>query len=129
MVKRFRFDIFDQNIKSFLKKIRSWTRFNKDHNRIPWVLVRELKPKFTKALKILTDKVGASSMGDYLEFGVCEGTSLVCMFQALTELKLNDVRMFGFDSFEGFPAIAAIDIENELQPGDAPAAYHRRPNG
>ena len=26
--------------------------------------------------------------------------------------------MFGFDSFEGFPAIAAIDIENELQPGE-----------
>ncbi len=57
-------------------------------------------------------------MGDYLEFGVCEGTSFVCMFQALTELKLNHVRMFGFDSFEGFPAIAAIDIENELQPGE-----------
>ena len=26
--------------------------------------------------------------------------------------------MFGFDSFEGFPAVAAFDIENELQPGE-----------
>ena len=40
------------------------------------------------------------------------------MFQALTALKLNDVRIFGFDSFEGFPATAAFDIENELQPGE-----------
>ena len=119
MAKRFKFDIFYRKVKAFqLKKVRSWTRFNKDHNAIPRVLVRELNPKFTKALKVLTDKVGAGGMGDYLEFGVCEGTSLVCMFQALKALKLNDVRMFGFDSFEGFPAIAAIDIENELQPGE-----------
>ena len=118
MTQRFRFDIFFQNIRAFPKKVISWIKLDKDHNRIPRILVRELKPKFTKALKVLTDTVGASSVGDYLEFGVCGGTSLVCMFQALKELKLNDVRMFGFDSFEGFPAIAAIDIENELQPGE-----------
>ena len=118
MTQRFRFDIFYQRIKAFLKRVSSWIGFNKDHNRIPRVLVRELKPNFTKALAVLTDKVGASKVGDYLEFGVCGGTSLVCMFQALEELKLHHVRIFGFDSFEGFPPIAAIDIENELQPGE-----------
>lgn len=62
--------------------------------------------------------MGASNIGDYLEFGVFQGTSLNCMYQTLVELKLDDVRLFGFDSFKGLPRIAAIDIENELQPGD-----------
>jgi O-methyltransferase len=118
MRKIFRFDIFYQNIKAIPKKVISWINFDKDHNRIPRILMRELKPKFTKALQVLTDTVGASSVGDYLDFGVCGGTSLACMFQALKEMKLNDVRLFGFDSFEGYPVIAAIDIENELQPGE-----------
>jgi len=84
------------------------------------LLVRpdELQPKFRKAAEFLIKNVGASNIGDYLEFGVFQGTSLNCMYQTVKEAKLHNVRFFGFDSFKGLPPIAAIDIENELQPGD-----------
>lgn len=41
--------------------------------------------------------------GDYLEFGVSRGTSLACMHRVLVTQGLDDVRLIGFDSFEGFP--------------------------
>ncbi|MBI4130146.1 class I SAM-dependent methyltransferase, partial [Candidatus Roizmanbacteria bacterium] len=43
--------------------------------------------------------------GDYLEFGVFNGTSMLCMHRALKKLGISSVRMFGFDSFEGLPTI------------------------
>ena len=51
----------------------------------------------------------ASSLGDYLEFGVYHGTSLSSMYEARRELGLGHMRLFGFDSFEGLPASAATE--------------------
>jgi O-methyltransferase len=33
-------------------------------------------------------------------------------------MQLHHPRLFGFDSFAGYPTVAAIDNENMLQPGD-----------
>lgn len=41
--------------------------------------------------------------GDYLEFGVSRGTSMACMYNALRRAGLENVRLLGFDSFEGLP--------------------------
>jgi O-methyltransferase len=41
--------------------------------------------------------------GDYLEFGVSRGTSLACMHKVLVTRGLDEVRLIGFDSFEGMP--------------------------
>lgn len=49
------------------------------------------------------------ALGDYLEFGVYAGASLTCMDQALKDLELNSVRLFGFDSFEGLPKAAKTE--------------------
>lgn len=46
---------------------------------------------------------GGHVFGDYLEFGVSRGTSLACMHRVLVTQGLDDVRLIGFDSFEGFP--------------------------
>jgi hypothetical protein len=51
----------------------------------------------------LIQEVGRENVGDYLEFGVFNGTSLHCMHSNLAELGLNHVRLFGFDSWEGLP--------------------------
>ncbi len=121
ILKIFRFDILYRiTIKRFLpKKMIKWVRTQSlKYDPPPLVTVRELQPKYKKACEFLTNQIGAQNIGDYLEFGVCYGTSLNCMFQTLKEMKLAHVRLFGFDSFEGLPAIAAIDIENELQPGE-----------
>jgi hypothetical protein len=45
--------------------------------------------------------------GDYLEFGVSRGTSIVCMARALSAAGLKKVRLIGFDSFLGMPPEAA----------------------
>src|SRR5687768_4046277 len=41
--------------------------------------------------------------GDYLEFGVFKGASLLYAQQRADELKLGAMRFIGFDSFEGLP--------------------------
>ncbi len=56
-------------------------------------------------------------LGDYLEFGVSRGTSLACVHAVLRRLGLDQVRLIGFDSFEGMPADAAAE-------GWAKGLYH-----
>lgn len=63
----------------------------------------ELQPQFHQALRCLKEKVGADAIGDYLEFGVFRGASLMLMHQELLRENLSKVRLFGFDSFEGLP--------------------------
>lgn len=60
--------------------------------------------------------------GDYLEFGVYKGDSLLKMDRYVKEVvrvfggnngamdNLRNMRFFGFDSFEGFPKASEIDI-------------------
>ena len=69
----------------------------------PLVPHEELMRVFRRGLTHLRDEHGAASIGDYLEFGVYYGDSLICMYRALEELGLDHVRLFGFDSFEGLP--------------------------
>jgi O-methyltransferase len=64
---------------------------------------RELTQFYRTGLGYLVDKHGAEGLGDYLEFGVYNGTSLISMHRALAEAGLDHVRLFGFDSFEGLP--------------------------
>jgi O-methyltransferase len=74
---------------------------------------KELTEFYRAALQRLVEKQGAAAIGDYLEFGVYNGTSLICMYRALTQLGLDHVRLFGFDSFEGLPP----DEEGHWGPG------------
>jgi predicted O-methyltransferase YrrM len=76
-----------------------------------------LSDKYREVLLLLAERRGASSLGDYLEFGVYNGTSLICMHRVLGELGFNNIRLFGFDSFEGLPKTAAKDDEGTWYPG------------
>jgi len=70
----------------------------------PLVDESELKPKFTEAFQFLKTKNKENSfIGDYLEFGVCNGSSILLAHNILKKLNFKDVRLFGFDSFEGLP--------------------------
>jgi hypothetical protein len=81
------------------------------------VRVEEIIPQYKRAAEYLIDNVGRDGLGDYLEFGVCHGTSMSCMHRVLNKLDLGDVRMFGFDSFEGLPEVAAEE-SNQWVPGE-----------
>jgi O-methyltransferase len=70
----------------------------------------ELLVAYGQALDYLAQRHGPDRVGDYLEFGVFRGESMLCMQQALEAAGLSRVRMIGFDSFEGMP--------ESMEPGD-----------
>jgi O-methyltransferase len=86
-------------------------------NRPRLVPEEDLQSLLLRGLRLLTQRHGAESIGAYLEFGVYNGTSLVCMNRVLEAMGLKDVRLVGFDSFQGFPPTAAIEDGGRWQPG------------
>ncbi len=88
---------------SHFAKWMAW-KFFRYPNPKWYINERELKPHFRDALRYLVSKSENSQTGDYLEFGVCRGSSMLLMYEALQEANLGQVRLFGFDSFEGLPA-------------------------
>jgi hypothetical protein len=83
--------------------------FSVEHDR--------LARSYRKAWELLLGEDPTAASGDFLEFGVYYGTSLACMHQALGELGLDRVRMFGFDSFEGMPESADREPASPWLPG------------
>ncbi len=79
-----------------------------------------LTQKYREALSWLAQQEDPQLLGDYLEFGVFNGTSLSCMYRATEDLNLGDMRLFGFDSFEGLPESSAVD---EWHPGSYQIDY------
>jgi hypothetical protein len=77
----------------------------------------ELEALLAAGLRELMSRHGTAALGDYLEFGVYNGTSLNCMYHVLARTPLDHVRLFGFDSFQGFPQHAADEDEGRWQPG------------
>ncbi len=82
-----------------------------------YVPEQALEDKYREVLLLLMEKCGSESLGDYLEFGVCYGTSIACMYRALKALGLERTRLIGFDSFEGLPDIARTDSGGVWCPG------------
>jgi O-methyltransferase len=72
---------------------------------------------FTEVLRILQRQEDAAALGDYLEFGVYHGTSLSCMYEARQRAGIPQMRLFGFDSFEGLPHSAAVEDGGIWAPG------------
>ncbi|MDA8017634.1 MAG: class I SAM-dependent methyltransferase [Thermoanaerobaculia bacterium] len=80
--------------------------------RIPvdWQPRERLQACFEEQLTwLISRSESREPAGDYLEFGVYQGNSLVCMDRALDALNVGGMRLFGFDSFEGLPASAEFD--------------------
>lgn len=55
--------------------------------------------------------------GDYLEFGVYNGTSLSCAYEVLQQRSYASTRLFGFDSFRGLPWSALAERHRVWVPG------------
>lgn len=69
--------------------------------RLTLVPTEALTKMYVKILQRLT--VANPTLGNYVEFGVYNGTSLTCMFRALSAFSRTGIRLIGFDSFEGLP--------------------------
>lgn len=83
----------------------------------PLIPEQEFSGSVRRAVKKLLEVQETGSVGSYLEFGVSRGTSMSAVFHVLNEFSLNDVRLIGFDSFEGMP-------QGSEKEGWAPGLYH-----
>jgi hypothetical protein len=83
-----------------------------------------LERRYRDAIQLLlAEREQVHELGDYLEFGVYNGTSLTCMYKVLESVGVAQARLFGFDSFEGLPAVAATDDEGGWHPGQYKCEY------
>ncbi len=77
--------------------------------------LREYSPKDhdrTEFLRKVMNFVAESKMeGNYLEFGVYKGGTFVNAIRMAKGKKLNGMKFFAFDSFEGLPDIGGVDLE------------------
>ena len=106
----------------FQKRVRQRSWALKARDGVPLTDVTEIGPQFRRALAHL-GRDGRTDVGDYLEFGVYAGTSFICMHNTLNDRGLKQVRLFGFDSFEGLPDGATTDDDGLWQPGAFKAEY------
>ena len=51
-------------------------------------------------------------VGDYYEFGLFRGGTFLATSRILDDMRLLDVRMYGFDSFQGLPPPAGVDASD-----------------
>jgi hypothetical protein len=56
-------------------------------------------------------------LGAYAEFGVYNGSSMLCMLHALAQIGNQTMPLYGFDSFAGLPPSAATEDGGVWQPG------------
>ena len=52
----------------------------------------------------LLKKIKGEEIGDYLEFGVFNGNSMASLHEARQKMLIKQMRLFGFDAFEGLSA-------------------------
>lgn len=65
-----------------------------------------------QAIDKLLTKIGDDELGDYLEFGVYNGSTLAITYDLLERRGRGGSRLFGFDSFEGLPPEANVQDNN-----------------
>lgn len=105
----YRYSPIERLLKSIYRKFNPvprspWTAGHvEDICAVNLVPPQKLVDFFKNCLKILRDRKG-NDVGDYLEFGVFNGNSIGSMYLACKESKIDSMRLFGFDAFEGLPA-------------------------
>ncbi len=65
-----------------------------------------------RAIDHLLEKIDEEELGDYLEFGVYNGSTLAIVHDLLTRRGRTSSRLFGFNSFEGLPPEANVEDNN-----------------
>lgn len=83
-------------------------------------MARRLEPSFStlspgtpeairEAFAIAKVQADAGVRGDYYEFGLFRGFTFLAAKRACDDLGLDDVRLYGFDSFSGLPPVQKDD--------------------
>ena len=117
----FRYSWLERELRKFYRKFNPipgspWTKGKVDDIcEINLVPPETLKVFFERCINKL-QKIKGEEVGDYLEFGVFNGSSLGSAYLTAKRMGLSSMRFFGFDSFEGLPA-GTEDEHDILQRG------------
>ena len=100
---------------TFLRRHLRYSRFFRDVR-----IAFSLHPQEQLLEDIMQYLASTSMEGDYLEFGVYEGWSLIAAYKFSEFYHLNKMRFFAFDSFRGLPEFKPVDEPgySQYQPGD-----------
>lgn len=104
----FRYNPIKRELKRIYRKFNPipgspWTKGQVDDIcKINLVPPETLKGFFKECIKKLQLAKG-NEIGDYLEFGVFNGSSIGSAYLTAKEMKIKTMGFFGFDSFEGLP--------------------------
>lgn len=79
------------------------------YNRIGQAEYRSFNRRFYAIEQVTEYLIGAQVPGDYLEFGVYQGTTFIHAYKFMSS-HFEDMKFVAFDSFEGLPAPKGIDI-------------------
>jgi O-methyltransferase len=119
--------LWTQNRKRDMRRFPSWqpalAQRLLEGREAPLVPERELEERYRDALNRLAQAAVSDEVGNYLEFGVYVGTSLLCMDRASKALGYESLRLYGFDSFQGLPEVTATEAAGVWQPGWYRAEY------
>lgn len=87
---------------------KAYHKFNGDFRS----LSRGAPEAVRRCVAIAADEARAAGreVGDYYEFGVFRGFTVLTAFEASRDLGLSGMRLYGFDSFEGLPEVEGIDV-------------------
>jgi O-methyltransferase len=103
-----------EGVRSYVERERLRVRLRDRRRAVPEGPFRQV---LHRGLQQMIDRHGRNGIGDYLEFGVYNGTSLTSTFRETEAMGLRQMRLFGFDSFQGLPEAAATDDEGKWKPG------------
>ena len=101
-------------VRSYVEQERLRARVRDRRRAVPEPAYRAL---LNRGLAQRVNELGSDTLGDYLEFGVYNGTSLISTFRETELMDLRRMRLFGFDSFQGLPEAAAHEDEGKWKPG------------
>ncbi len=87
----------------------------------------KLKTFFADCIKILQNVKG-DKIGDYLEFGIFNGSSISSMYLTAKKLDLKSMRFFGFDAFQGLPAGAENEDDGVWKKGFYTCSFEKMKN-
>lgn len=95
-------------------RFEKWVQAKLSESRViagdRYVPLENYEAKCREALRWLVEQSQGRPIGDYLEFGVCHGSSMSCMNRAVKILSLeSQMRLVGFDSFEGLPDTTGME--------------------
>jgi len=89
-----------------------WTKGHVDDIcEINLVPPETLKTFFSDCIQLL-QKTKSGEVGDYLEFGVYNGSSLGSAYLTAKKMAQGSMKFYGFDSFEGLPK--GTDEEHDI---------------